>query len=229
MGAGQARDEARDEGRGPLVDDLFGGRQPTSHERMTGQPWDASYQDGPAPWDTGRPQPLVVRLAAEGAFAGSVLDVGCGTGENALHIAATGLSVLGVDVAETALDMARSKAAERGIAAEFASADALQLDRLGRRFDTVLDCALFHTFDHLERPAYAASLASVAKPGAVAYLLCFRDEGGDIGPHPVSSEELRAALNPSNGWEIATLKRDHFETRIHEHGSPAWLVTASRL
>jgi SAM-dependent methyltransferase len=72
-------------------------RPPTSHERRAGEPWDASYRDGPAPWDTGRPQPAVRRLASEGAFAGAVLDAGCGTGENALHLAAPGLDVLGVD------------------------------------------------------------------------------------------------------------------------------------
>ncbi|MGZ4533283.1 MAG: class I SAM-dependent methyltransferase [Mycobacteriaceae bacterium] len=65
----------------------------------------------PAPWDTGQPQPAIVRLAAEAA--GAVLDVGCGTGENALHVASLGLSVLGVDVAETALAIARAKAHDR--------------------------------------------------------------------------------------------------------------------
>ena len=58
---------------------------------MTGEPWDASYQDGPAPWDTGRPQPAIVRLAGAGRFTGTVLDVGCGTGENALFLAARGI------------------------------------------------------------------------------------------------------------------------------------------
>src|SRR5690348_13536201 len=107
---------------------------------MTGLPWDASYHDGPAPWDVGQPQRAVVRVAAEGGFAGAVLDAGCGTGENALHVASLGLPVLGVDVAETALAIAREKANDRGIEAEFALADALKLERLGRRFGTVLDC-----------------------------------------------------------------------------------------
>ena len=71
------------EGSGTGAHDPFGGRPPTSHERMTGLPWDASYHDGPAPWDVGRPQPAVVRLASTGGFAGAVLDAGCGTGENA--------------------------------------------------------------------------------------------------------------------------------------------------
>ena len=63
---------------GTRADDPFRGRQPTSHERMSGQPWDASYHDGPAPWDIGRPQPAVVRLASEGGFAGAVLDAAAG-------------------------------------------------------------------------------------------------------------------------------------------------------
>src|SRR6266508_528471 len=72
---------------GTPAEDPYGGRHPTSHERMTGLPWDASYHDGPAPWDVGQPQPAIVRLASEGGFAGAVLDAGCGTGENALHVA----------------------------------------------------------------------------------------------------------------------------------------------
>jgi 2-polyprenyl-3-methyl-5-hydroxy-6-metoxy-1,4-benzoquinol methylase len=62
-----------------------------------------------------------------------VLDAGCETGENALHVAWLGLSVLGVDVAEAALTIARQKADDRGIEVEFAVGDAFQLERLGRR------------------------------------------------------------------------------------------------
>src|SRR5499427_1509338 len=139
---------------GTPAGDPFGGRQPTSHERMTGLPWDASYHDGPPPWDTGQPQPAIVRVASQGGFAGAVLDAGCGTGENALHVASLGLSVLGVDVAETALAIARTKADDRGVEVEFAAADAFQLERLGRMFQTVLDCGLFHTFEGDEQPRY---------------------------------------------------------------------------
>lgn len=206
----------------------YGGRPPTSHERRAGEPWDASYLDGPAPWDTGRPQPALRRLADEGAFAGAVLDAGCGTGENALHIAALGPHVLGVDVAETALSIAREKAAARGIDAEFVAADAFHLDRLARVFETVLDCGLFHTFDGDERRAYVASLASVTRRGGHVYLLCFSDDGPDTGPHPVTQEELRAAFTPSGGWSVASIRRDRIETPFNARGAPAWLATIER-
>ena len=197
---------------------------------MSGQPWDASYQAGPAPWDVGRPQPAVVRVASAGGFAGAVLDAGCGTGENALHVASLGLPVLGVDVAETALAIARAKAADRGLEVEFAWADALRLERLGRRFDTVLDCGLFHTFDGSERPGYVASLASVTKPGGTLYVLCFSDDGPGTGPHPVSQEQLRAAFRPGTGWDVAAIEPDRVLTRFHDDaGAPAWFVTIKRI
>jgi SAM-dependent methyltransferase len=202
-------------------------RHPTSHERMSGRPWDASYRDDePAPWDIGRPQPAVVHLAFEGRFAGAVLDAGCGSGENALHIASLGLPVLGVDVAETALAMARQKAVDRGIDAEFAAADAFHLERLGRTFATVLDCGLFHSFDSEERPRYVASLASVIEQGGTLYVLCFSDEGPDTGPHPVTKHELRAAFE--DGWTVAAIEPERLQTRFHAGGAPAWLATIRR-
>lgn len=197
---------------------------------MTGLPWDASYHDGPAPWDVGRPQPAIVRVASAGGFTGAVLDAGCGTGENAMHVASLGLSVLGVDVAQTAVAMAREKADGRGIDVEFAVADALQLECLGRRFETVLDCGLFHTFGADERANYVESLASVTEYGGTLYVLCLSDVGPDIGPHPVSHDELNAAFQPSGGWSVAAIDPDRIQTRFHgDAGAPAWLATIKRI
>jgi ubiquinone/menaquinone biosynthesis C-methylase UbiE len=207
----------------------LGGRQPTSHEQMTGRPWDASYQGEGAPWDIGRPQAAFVRAAGNGGFAGAVLDAGCGSGEHALLAASLGLPVLGVDVAETALAMARKKAAERGLDAEFAVADALHLERSGRRFQTVLDCGLFHTFNGDERAEYVASLASVTEPRGTLYVLCFSDQGPEPGPHPVREAEVREAFNAGSGWEIASLERDHIQTRFQHMELPAWFITLRRV
>ena len=109
-----------------------------------------SYRGTP-PWDIGRPQPAFARLAEAGDARGPVLDAGCGTGENALAFAARGFEVVGVDAVEAAVDAARAKAAARGLAAEFRVHDALALGDLGRRFGTVVDSGLFHTFDDEER------------------------------------------------------------------------------
>jgi ubiquinone/menaquinone biosynthesis C-methylase UbiE len=159
-----------------------------------------------------------------------VLDAGCGTGENALHVASLGLRVLGVDVAETALSAAREKAATRGMDADFVVVDALHLDRLGRAFETVLDCGLFHTFDSDERRDYVRSLASVTGRGGDLYVLCFSDVEPDrSGPHPVSQEELRTAFKRSSGWSVASVGPDRIQTRFDEQGAPAWLAKIERI
>jgi hypothetical protein len=75
------------------------------------------------------------------------------------------------------------------------------LERLGRRFETVLDCGLFHTFDADERPRYVASLASVTEHDATLYVLCFSDDGPDTGPHPISQEELESGVQPQHWME----------------------------
>ena len=69
--------------------------------------FEASYQQGDAPWDIGRPQPEVVSLAEAGLITGSVLDIGCGTGENALYLAGRGHAVFGLVGSATGIALAR--------------------------------------------------------------------------------------------------------------------------
>src|SRR5207244_11563685 len=87
----------------------------------------------------------------------------------------------------------------------------------------------FHTFDGDERPGYVASLASVTEHDGTLYVLCFSDDGPDTGPHPISQEELRAAFNPSNGWNVAAIEPDRIQTRYHDDGAPACFATITRI
>jgi len=194
---------------------------------MAHPPWDESYRSGTPPWDAGGPRAAVVRLCEQEAFAGPVLDAGCGLGEDALEIASRGIEVVGVDVAPTAIAQAREKAAERGIAVTFAVGDALRLDRLGRTFRTVLDCGLFHTFGDEDRAAYVESLAAVTEPGGVLHLLCASDAAtGELGPsRRVSRDELPAAF--ASGWNVVSIEPEHLETTFG--GLPAWRARIERI
>ena len=126
--------------------------------------------------------------------------------------------------------MARAKARGRGLEVEFATADALQLERLRRTFGTVLDCGLFHTFDAGERARYVASLASVTQHDGTLYVFCFSDDSPGTGPHPVSRDELRAAFGPRTGWHVAAIEPDRLQTRFHDdNGAPAWSATINRV
>jgi SAM-dependent methyltransferase len=192
--------------------------------------FDARYLEGTPPWDVGRPQQALVRAAEAGLVVGTVLDAGCGTGENALHLAGRGHAVLGVDASPTAVERARAKAAARGVGperAQFHVWDALQLGRLRRAFDTVVDCGLLHVFDRAERRVYAQSLAEVTSPGSDVLVLCFSDEEPPgPGPHRLREDEIRDAVRGI--FALMEIRPETLE-RLDAPPARAWLARLTRI
>jgi len=191
-----------------------------------------SAYSGQAPWDIGRPQKAFVEVANQ--VTGSILDVGCGTGEHALFFARRGHKVLGIDYLEEPIKRAKEKADDRGLPVGFLVMDALVLLELPETFDTVIDSGLFHVFSNEDRRRYVEGLASVLRPGGRLYLLCFSDkEPGTHGPRRISKKELRRAF--TNGWEIESIEAASFEVvsnlkdiSFSEGGPKAWFVIARR-
>ncbi|HKW71466.1 MAG TPA: class I SAM-dependent methyltransferase [Candidatus Dormibacteraeota bacterium] len=190
------------------------------------QDFDQSYLGTPA-WDIGRPQPVFAALMEEGAISGHVLDAGCGTGEHALMAASRGLDATGVDSSPRAIQIARRKATERGIAARFLVSDALALADLNEQFDTVIDSGLFHVFDDERRAQYVASLASVVRPGGRVLLMCFSDrQPGDWGPRRVRQAELRDAF--ADSWDIESIEPARFSVNLDPPTVEAWIARIRR-
>jgi cyclopropane fatty-acyl-phospholipid synthase-like methyltransferase len=188
--------------------------------------------EGKPPWDIGKPQPVLV--AAADQVAGSILDAGCGTGENALFFARRGHRVVGIDFLEKPITEARRKAKEQGLEVTFLVMDALDVGGLGEQFDSTIDCGLFHVFSDEDRRRYVSGLASVLKAGGRLFLLCFSDQEppGD-GPRRVSETELREAF--AEGWEVESIEPVRFEVRpdleyfhFSEGGPHAWFCVARR-
>jgi SAM-dependent methyltransferase len=187
---------------------------------------------GDAPWDVGRPQPVFVEAADR--IVGSVLDAGCGTGDNALFFAARGQEVVGIDFLEEPIRRAKKKAAAQGATTAFLVMDALALDELDRVFDSVIDSGLFHVFDDDDRRRYVKGLAAVLRPGGRLFLLCFSDEEpGTQGPRRISRQELDEAF--AKGWELESATPTRFAVRpdlkdltFSPGGPKAWFVVARR-
>ena len=197
---------------------------------QTGVPpefFDRAYQGAP-PWDVGRPQEDIVRLAQRGGFKGKVLDIGCGSGENALFLADQGLEVLGLDRVPAAIERARAKAAARNSTAQFEVADALELGKRRKKYDTVLDCGLFHVLSDADREKYLKSVAAAVKHQGALHLLCFSDaEPGTDGPRRVGERELIELFN-MRGWLVEEVAEARFESTMHPDGARAWLATFTR-
>jgi SAM-dependent methyltransferase len=159
-----------------------------------------------------------------------LLDAGCGTGEHTILAALHGASVLGIDISGRAIDIARRKAAERGVDASFQILDALSLDTLDKTFDTVLDSGLFHVFDDAARIQYVTAVHRVLRPGGHLHLMCFSDrQPGNWGPRRVTEAELGAAFG--SGWRIDSLAPDRFEINpgLGTPTAEAWLADVMRL
>lgn len=185
-----------------------------------------------APWDIGGPQPAFVEAADQ--ITGSILDAGCGTGENALFFAERGNRTTGVDFLEEPIRRAKQKASERGVAVDFRVADALALGVLSQVFDNVIDCGLFHVFGDDDRKRYVEALAGVIKPDDRVFLMCFSDEEpGTAGPRRVSQDDLHSAF--ADGWAVESITASRFQTiaefeeTFSKGGPKAWFVVVRRL
>ncbi len=164
-----------------------------------------------------------------GEIQGSVLDIGCGTGENALFLAGLGHEVWGIDSSTVAIQKAKAKSKARRIKVNFLAHDALSLPDLKRRFDSAIDSGLFHVFDDDERPLFERSLAATLPPGGTYFMMCFSEKEpvGWGGPRRVTQREIRNTFR--SGWKVNYIREARFETNLHGTGGRAWLSSISRL
>lgn len=167
------------------------------------------------PWDIGEAQPVVRKLEASGQITSEVLDIGCGPGENALFLAERGYQVCGLDGAPAAIEVARERAAARGLdrAVEFTVTEATALTSYRDRFATVVDSALYHCLNEDQRHAYVAALHRACRPEARLHLLCFSDQlpDGFPGPYRITENNLHSTLPPA-GWSIDRLEHATYST-----------------
>ncbi len=188
--------------------------------------WNESYAAGELPWDTGEPEPLLVELVTSGRIRPTqTLEIGTGTGTNAIWLAERGFDVLGIDVAPFAVERANAKLGGRVPRCRFATLDILGSSPPGGPFQFVFDRGCFHVFDEPEeRARFAARVAAALAPGGLWLSLIGSTEGGprEMGPPRRSAREVTLAIEPA--LEIVELRTAEFRG----HGARAWFSLSRR-
>ncbi|WP_445160990.1 class I SAM-dependent methyltransferase [Mycobacterium sp. Dal123C01] len=195
----------------------FDPTDPTRFEQMYRDDRLANGLPAATPWDIGGPQPVVQQLVALGAIKGEVLDPGTGPGHHAIYYASKGYSATGIDGSAGALERARENAQKAGVSVNFELADATKLEGLENRFDTVVDCAFYHTFStepELQK-SYAQALHRATKPGARLYMFEFGEHNvnGFKMLRSLSEKDFRDVL-PLGGWEISYLGTTTYQVNM---------------
>lgn len=114
------------------------------------------YKFGKPPWIIDQAQPDLIAAVEQGDVCGpTILDVGCGNGDNAIYLASCGFDVTGIDFSVKAIEIAKRKAKKVGVKASFMALDALKIGTLNKKFDTIIDCGLFHNITGNARERYS--------------------------------------------------------------------------
>ncbi|MFQ6011784.1 MAG: class I SAM-dependent methyltransferase [Nitrososphaerales archaeon] len=191
--------------------------------------WEGEYQKRPA-WEVDHPQRAFVELVNNNEIRpGRVLDIGCGTGENAIFLARNGFSVVGIDLVPLAIEQAKQKALKLGAEIDFSVGVALHLGCQVAYFSSVIDSGLFHIFDDKNRSTYVEQITRVLGKDGAYFMLCFSEtEPKDWGgPRRVSKDEIEKALSPS--FEVNFIRETILETNIHkEGGGRAYISSATK-
>ena len=196
--------------------------------------FDLWYRIGKPPWIIDQAQPDLIAAAEKGEVCGpTVLDVGCGDGNNAIYLASRGFDVTGVDVSAKAISIAKQKAREAGVDVTFMTLDALNIGALGKRFDTVIDFGLFHNFEGDNRERYVRALSDVCVSKGQLLMQCLGDQAGEydvyphrFGPQPLSQDEIRASF--SEGWKIEWIRLGVCKSNQNEDYS-SWLTAMTSI
>jgi SAM-dependent methyltransferase len=194
---------------------------------MMSQPsWNERYASGELPWDTGQPEPLLVEFVNSGGVApGRTLEIGAGTGTNAIWLAERGFDVLGLDVSSLAVERAEAKRDGRDLRCHFATFDFLAGPAPNGPFDFVFDRGCFHVFDGPgERARFAAHVVPALAPGGLWLSLIGSTEGParEVGPPRRSAQEVVMAIEPE--LEIVELRSADF----CGHDAKAWFCLSRR-
>ncbi|TDJ43828.1 MAG: class I SAM-dependent methyltransferase [Gammaproteobacteria bacterium] len=200
------------------------------HMRFKNLFFDLWYRFGKPPWSIDQAQPDLIAAVEKGEVRGpTVLDVGCGDGNNAIYLAGRGFNVTGFDFSAKAISIAKQKASEEKADVTFFTLDALKIGDIDKRFDTVIDFGLFHNLSGDKRKQYVRALSNVCVRKGQFLMLCVADQAGEYPVYPnrypptTSQDDIRAYF--SEGWKIEWIRLGVAKSSEKFDDYSAWLTS----
>ncbi|GAP18605.1 class I SAM-dependent methyltransferase [Levilinea saccharolytica] len=159
------------------------------------------------PWDTEMTPPEVEAYVQQHP-AGRALELGCGSGLNAVRLGRAGWEVVGVDFALRAVGRARQRAAQAGVQGRvrFLTGDVTRLEGVEGPFDLVLDIGCFHTLSPQGQQAVLDRLEQLLTPGGEFLLYAWIQVGAGMGVNAegiARIQERFRLVQRADGWEHA--------------------------
>jgi methyl halide transferase len=192
--------------------------------------WDADYRRGRQPlWDAGMPSGELRRVVEDGTIrACRVVELGCGSGTDAVYLAGRGFDVTAIDIAPSALSQAGEKARKAGVQVRWLLADVLMPPKLDV-FDFIYDRGCYHEVRGENLAAYRETVRRYSHPGTRFLLLAgsINETVLDYGPPRVAEEELRDDFSAL--FDFEWVRESRFEIAKPEAMGPlAWSVLMRR-
>ena len=184
--------------------------------------WDNVYREGTPPWDSGKPHAELAKVLDEYRLRPqTVLEIGCGTGADAILLARRRFEVTAVDCSAIALERARLRAERYNDPIHFVLADIFDYVRKAPQFDFVYDAGVYHCLRQKELTRFLDVLWRVTKPGS--YYLCLAgapDPTAVEGPPQVTEDEIHNELGRL--FESIHLRPIRLESSKSEAGFAGW-------
>ncbi len=191
--------------------------------------WNRRYEARDTPWDMRIPSRELTRVLHDGLIRGrTAIEMGCGTGTNAVFLAEHQFAVTAVDGAPSAISQARQLAAERHVSVEWILGDVCQLPDIGQTFDFVFDRGCYHCVRLLNKQGYLESLQQVTHPGSQFLVLTGNaNETREGGPPRLHEHELRTDFEPL--FRVDDLRTFRFDDPDGPTGPLGWSCLLTRL
>jgi SAM-dependent methyltransferase len=190
--------------------------------------WEARYRAGETPWDSGLVSRELVKMLDEVRIpVGLAIELGCGSGTNAVYLARRGFQVTGVDLSAAALAQARQKAAVAGVGVDWQQGDVTDYPSPEQPFGFVFDRGCYHCVRRTNLDGYLQAVARLLAPGGRLLVLAgnAREAATDREPR-VHAEELRAELGRL--LQVEAVREFRFQDAGGVEGPLGWSCLARR-